>query len=361
MTGYFAGLDVSDQTTAICLLDGRGKPVLETSVATTPAAIAGALKPYRRVLEIVGQEAGTKAAWLHKELTKRKFPVVCLDAYHTHAALAAQRNKTDKNDARGIANVLLRGAFSVSHVKSSDAQNVRLLLGHRRAMLRKAHDLRRSLITAAKLFGVELERRAGKLLLPRRGLSGDPMLEKVMRSIVRATDALEVEIKLLDEMVERLAERDRTCQRLMTVPGIGPLTALTFMAAVDDPRRFASSRNVAAYFGLTPRVFQSGQSSFSGRISRRGDRWVRSALFVSAMTLLINVRKECALRRWGLSLKERRGLKIAAIACARKLAVIMHRMWVTERDFQLSPDKPRDPASTTPAPRRRRKPVRYRH
>jgi transposase len=333
MPKFHAGLDVSDQTTAICVLDKVGKPIFETTVATTPAAIAAALKLYRRSLAGVALESGTKAAWLHKELTKLRFPMVCLDARHAHSALRAKPNKTDRNDARGLATLLNRGLFTTAHIKSDEALRIRVLLSTRKAMQRKALDLQMSVRMTAKIFGAHMERKAGRLVEKRKGHARDDLLLLLSHGTVRASDALMAEVAILDSLVKDMASEDPVCQRLMTIPGVGPITALTFRAAVDDPARFKSSRTIGAYFGLTPRRTQSGQTDFQGRITRRGDTSVRTALCSAASSILTRSKSQSTLRLWALRLREEKGFGVATVACARKLAVIMHRMWVTGEEF----------------------------
>lgn len=337
MGAFYAGLDVSSETTAVCVIDADGRIVAEQSVETTPLAIARALAPYKRVLDKVGQESGSKGVWLHKELTKRRYPMVCMDARVAHGALSTQRNKTDKNDARGLAQVLRNGWYTPAHIKSDDSYRLRMLLTHRRALKRKAISLELVLRGTVKPLGIVIEKAKGELTLKQRKRGADPMIALLADSMVRARNALLREVKRLDELILKFADKDPVCRRLMTVPGVGPLTALTFRAAVDDPNRFKSSRNVAAHFGLTPRSFQSGQSDIRGKISKMGDESVRTALFEAAMVLLCISKSQCRLRQWGLRLKKEKGTKRAAIAVARKLAVIMHRMWVSKRDFDPSP------------------------
>lgn len=333
MSKLHAGLDVSDRSTAICVVDDAGLIVFEASVATTPDEIALALKPYRRVLEHVGQESGTKAAWLHQGLCRRRFPMVCLDARHAQAALAAKRNKTDKNDARGLALLLARGLYTTAHIKSAASQRLHFLLIVRKALQRKALDLQTFMQMSAKTLGVPLEsRRRRTKLVSKRGQ--DPLQASLFEATYRASTGLMHEVKALDKIVLQAARADPICRRLMTIPGVGPITALTFRASVDDPFRFKTSRDVAAYFGLTARRFQSGQTDVSGHITRWGDPSVRAVLYEAACSLLNTCKSQPALRRWGLDLVRRKGFKVAAVACARKLACLMHRMWVTERDFQ---------------------------
>lgn len=333
MSAFYAGLDVSDKTTAVCIVDAEGCVICEEAVDTTPTAIARALAPYKRVLKKVGHESGSRGPWLYKELLRRRYPVVCMDARHVHGALSTRQNKTDKNDARGLAHVLRNGWYTPAYIKSDEAFRLRLLLVHRRSLKRKAVAIDLSLRGSLKVFGAKLDKKSGKITpLNGRGRC-DAFILSLAQSMLRARDALLSEVKRLDALVDKFVFNDRICRRLMTVPGVGPITALTFRAAIDDPHRFSSSRNVAAYFGLTPRRFQSGTIDVTGRISKIGDGSVRSALYEAAFVLLANSKSSSRLRQWGLGIQRAKGFKRAAVAVARKLAVTMHRMWVTETDF----------------------------
>lgn len=332
MSTFYAGLDVSQETTSICVVDHQGSVILETVAPTTPAAIAAALKPHRRVLAKVAHETGSYTPWLHQELLRRRLPVICLDARQTRAALRAQRNKTDRNDARDIAKIVALGFDARAYVKSIEAYRLRLLLTYRRVMHRKAHDLEYALRMSVKAFGEHVKRKGDAILTSGRARK-DPFVAKLNEALMRARLHVLAEAKALDELVETASAKDPVCRRLMTVPGVGPVTALTFRAAIDDPTRFPSSRLVGAHFGLTPRRFQSGKVDLQGGISRYGDDDVRAALYDAAFVMLTVVRKPSGLKRWGMRLREKRGVKYATVACARKLAVILHRMWITETDF----------------------------
>ena len=148
-------------------------------------------------------------------------------------------------------------------------------------------------------------------------------------------------IEVMTQEVERLTKRvldevrvEPTCRRLMTVPGVGPLTALAFRATIDQPNRFRKSRDVGAHLGLTPRRYQSGETDVQGRISRCGDELARTALYEAAHSLLIRSTKWSALRAWGMNVAKRRGMARARVAVARKLAVILHRMWADGSEFR---------------------------
>jgi len=335
MAKVFAGLDVADRTTQVCVVDNSGRTIFECITDTEPIALVNALKPFRRVLGAVGMEAGVKSAWLYKGLTAKKYPVYCLDPLQTHAALSARRNKSDKNDANGMALLLCRGIFAATYVKSYEARRTRTLLVHRKALQRKAIDVFAALRMTLKSFGasVDIKGKTPKVVMAKR----DTEILALAASMLRAHAALKAEYLFLDSMARKQAAADPVCRRLMTIPGVGPLTALTFRAAVDDPERFHSSRNVAAHFGLTPRRFQSGEHDVMGSISKRGDRAVRSVLYEAASVLIAVSKSKAPLRQWATALAARKGFKVAAVACARKLAVIMHRMWITGRDFDASP------------------------
>ena len=139
---------------------------------------------------------------------------------------------------------------------------------------------------------------------------------------------------VLDRHLSQVARKDEVCRRLMTISGVGPIVSLAFKATIDDPTRFKNSKAVAAHLGLTPRVYQSGELDLSGHISKCGDRFMRHALYAAANSHLRISKKWSSLRAWGLKLGKRVGMKKACVAVARKLAIIMHRMWLNEEDFQ---------------------------
>ncbi|MFZ2030973.1 MAG: IS110 family transposase [Vitreimonas sp.] len=337
MAQLFAGLDVSDKTTAICVVNKHGETVWEGSANTDPQALIVALKPYKSLLQAVGLEAGVKAAWLQRGLSSKRYPIVCLDTRHTHAALSARRNKSDVGDAHGIALLLCQGIFATSYVKSQDALYARLLLNNRKVLQSKAHDLHVTLRMTLKQFGAAMRRDGDRLVYDESTKRPDRNLGALAEPIIRAHGQLMAEYNALNQRVHSEANNDAVCRRLMTIPGVGPITALAFKAAVDDPTRFTSSRDLAAYFGLTPTRFQSGGVDVMRKISKRGDKSMRSLLYDAAHTLLVVCRTNAPLRVWALDLAKRKGAKLAKVATARKLCVIMHRMWVTGRDFDASP------------------------
>jgi transposase len=328
---FFTGLDVGMDETAICVVDDKGQVVLETTVVSDPEAIRDALKPYLGRLRRVGHEAGALSPWLHPELLKLGLPVVCLETQHVRAALKAQRNKTDRADALGIAHIMRTGWFRKAHIKSEACYRLRLLLTHRRNLKRKFLDIENAIRHSLKAFGIRLNRtgRGAFAQAVRESVAGDALVSELIDAMLNARAALWKEYLRLHQLVVKLVASHDLCRRFMQIPGVGPVAALSFMTAVDDPARFKRSRDVAAYFGLTSRRWQSGTSiDVQGRISKAGDGDVRRALYEAASALLTRYKRKDKVKTWGLAVAKRAGHRKAVVAVARKLGVIMHAMWV---------------------------------
>jgi transposase len=271
---YYAGLDVSLRTVNICIIDGDGGVAAETKLPSDVQEIVTYLDELEFDIEIVGLEAGTLTQYLTYGLQYAGYDVVCMEARQVKAALSAMRNKTDKHDARGIAQLLRSGWFSQVHVKSLESHRIRTLLSSRKAVLNKCIDLEQEVRGLFKIFGIKLPPKLGhgsfdKVV--RAIIETDETLSHALLPLLDARLALYKTFRVLDNRTRHLAQGDPICERLMTAPGIGYVTALTFKAGVDDPTRFRQSRTVAAHFGLTPRRFQSGEIDFDGRISKSGD------------------------------------------------------------------------------------------
>ena len=335
----YAGLDVSLSDTSVCIVNAEGKVVVERKVASEPGPLALMLQEYGADLRLVGIEASALGGWLQVELSGRGFEAVLIEACHTHVALSTMRNKTDRNDARGIAQLMRLGWFKVVHVKSMEAQRLRMLLGCRKLVVRKLVDVENEIRGTLHAFGLKVGKISrGRFAARVTALSeqADALIAELVLRLLAIRGTLLVEYRRMHLLVVKATLVDPVCRRLMTVPGVGPITALAFRTGVDDPHRFKRSRTVAAHFGITPRRFQSGEVDYSGRISKCGDRDVRQALFDAAGSLLRRCRKTCALRTWGLRIMKRSGIKKATVAVARKLAVIMHRVWLDGSEFRWS-------------------------
>ena len=335
---YYVGLDVSLDTTHLCIVDERGDVVCESKVMSDPAVIGQALQETGYQLKRIGLEAGPLSQWLYGGLWERGWPVVCVDPRQMSASLAAMRNKTDKNDARGISQMMRVGLFRAVHVKSPQTHELRLLLTNRRVLRRKCLDIENEIRGSLKVFGLKVGRVTKYTFVKRvRDLVDDqPRLIMVIEPMLRARQVLFDEFTRLHRLVLDVVRRDEVCRRLTTVPGVGPITALAFKTAVETPERFARSKTVGAHFGLTPRHYSSGQIDYQGHISKCGDAMVRTALYEAASALLTRVRAPSALKSWGLRIAKRAGAKRARVALARKLAVILHRMWIDGTAFQTN-------------------------
>jgi transposase len=332
---YFAGLDASLETVNLCIVDGDGNVLLEQKVGSEPAEIVAVLQRFGRPLKRIGLEAGPTSSWLFSALRAAGYPALCLECRHVKAGLGAMRNKTDRNDARGIAHLVRLGWFRVVHVKSEEAQQIRMMLVNRGLLLGKLQDIENSIRGSLKVFGLKLghvtkrsfEARVLELVEARSALAA------ITAPMLRVRRVLMDEFAHLDGMARKLARHDAICRRLMTVPGVGVIVALTYRTGVDVPERFQRSRDVGAHFGLTPRRYSSGQIDYDGHISRCGDEMVRTALYQAAHVLMHHGRW-CGLRGWAMRIAKRSGAKLAKVALARKLAVVLHRMWMEGTEFR---------------------------
>jgi transposase len=334
---FYVGLDVSVKRTAVCIMDSAGKVARETSVESTPEAIAAAIGGSRDVVERVGLEAGVSSAWLARGLIAIGLPAIVIDATHAAAALKTGfRNKTDRNDARGIADLMRVNKFRGVWVKSATAQRERALLTVREQLRRQSLDARNtiwSILQGEGLKPAKLSNPAFAVLV--KETLDDPDIGPLVRPLAAIAQQLDEQVAQLDRTIAARAKASVPCRRLMTVPGVGPLVALTYATGVDQPHRFRNARTLGAHFGLTPRRFQSGEVDWSGRISRAGDAAVRRALYQAANVLIHHSKGWCALKSWAVRLAKRRGLGKAKVALARKLAVVLHKMWTSGEDYRL--------------------------
>lgn len=335
---YFTGLDVSVKETSVCIVDKAGKVIREVKVATKPAAILEVLKQDALAIERIGLEAGPLSQWLYSALVEAGLPVICVETRHMKAALSAQVNKSDRNDARGIAQMMRVGLYRPVHVKTLSSQKHRMLLTSRRLLQSKALDIENDLRCTLRNFGLKLGM-AGAVKFEdrvRELLADHADLVAIVEPLLIARRVLREQVGVLHRQLLEIARQDEVCRRLTTVPGVGPVVALTFRATVDVPTRFARSKSVGAAFGLTPRRQQSGEIDRMGRISKCGDGLMRETLFEAALVLMTVTRKWSWLKAWGMKIARQRGMKRAIVAVARRLAVIMHRMWVDGSEFRWS-------------------------
>jgi len=355
---HFAGLDVSVKETSICIVDDAGKIVREVKVASEPEALLAVLKNLAYHFKRIGLEAGPLSQWLFSALAEAGLPVICVETRHMQAVLKAQINKTDRNDARGIAQMMRAGLYRPVHVKTIRSQKLRMLLTHRKLLQSKAIAIENDLRGTLRNFGlkvgvvgkVKFEARIRELVenLPDLAVLVEPMLivrrtlreqivilHRRLLAIVRVRE----QIVILHRRLLAIVRDDEVCRRLMTTPGVGPVVALTYRATVDVPARFRKSKAVGAVFGLTCAKYQSGEVDRNGRISRCGDEMMRVMLYEAAQSMLRS-KKWSWLKAWAMQIARRRGMKKAIVALARRLAVIMHRIWVDGTEFRWTREQP---------------------
>ena len=335
---HYVGLDVSLKQTSICVVNQAGSVVREGVVDSDPELIAAFVRSKAPGALRIGLETGPTATWLWTELKRLGLPVICIDARHAKAVLKIQINKSDRNDAAGIARIMQTGWFKEVRVKDIDSHLVKALLVSRALLVKIKRDLENQIRGLLKNLGLVVGRAKFNVFGVRTEelIEDRPELAAVIRPLLAARKAIEEQICDLDRKVLTLARHDMQVRSFMTVPGVGPVTALCFKATIDDPTRFKRSRSVGAYVGLTTRRHASGEVDWSGRISKCGDTMLRMYLFEAAGVLLTRVPKWSALKAWGMRLAKRNGLRKAKVAVARKLAVILHRMWIDGTEFNWS-------------------------
>jgi transposase len=330
MSILYAGLDVSLEQTSVCVVNAEGSIVKEVKVSSDPASIVGSLLELKGTFERVGLEAGPLSQWLFFGLKDAGLPAYCIETRHAKAAITAMSlNKTDRNDARSIAQLVRSGWFKSVHVKSIESQELRTLLTSREFLVNKARDHENEIRGALRPHGLKVGQVSSRAFAGRiRELVADrPRLSLCMEALLASREVLMKQLAILHATLLRVVKNDELCVRFMGIPGVGPVTALAFKTTIDRPDRFRRSADVGAHLGLVPRQFQSGETDRRGRIAKTGDTLTRTALFAAANVMLSRSTQWTALKYWGVTVAKRSSLKKAKIAVARKLAVIMHRMW----------------------------------
>lgn len=324
------------------MINEHGKIVREAQAASEPEALAHWMEELDGTITAVGLEAGPLSQWLHRGLTEAGLDVVLMETRQVKGALKAMPIKTDRRDAEGIARLLHLGWFRPVHCKSVSAQEVRAVLGARKAVQQGFIALEMSLRGLLRNFGLKVgtisrgrfEHRIRELTM------GNPMLEAATEPMLRARLSLRQELAGLERRVRQLAEEDPACRRMMSMPGVGAVVALTYRSAIDDPGRFTSSKKVGPWVGLTPSRNQSGERDVSGGITKAGDVNLRRAL-CQAATVMMHRGRSTWLRTWAAQVARRRGTKRAMVALARRIGVILHRMWIDDMDFHADAPAPK--------------------
>jgi transposase len=333
---HYAGIDVSLEYSSICIVDTTGKIVREGKAASEPAALMAWFGSLGFALVRIGLEAGPLSQWLYAAMKQAGLAVELLETRHVRKAFEAMPVKSDRNDARGIGQLMRLGWFRPVHCKSIGAQETRAVLTARKLVQSKLQDVENSLRGILRGFGLKVGKTTNRSFAGRiqELVINHATLEIIATALLSVHAVLLREFKTFDKRVRSMARSDAKARLLMSTPAVGPIVALTYASAIDDPGRFKSSKRVGAHFGLTPKKYQSGETDVTGRISKIGDATVRTALYEAAHIILIKPIKGCTqLKSWAMRIARRSGMKKAKVALARKLAVILHRMLVNGTSF----------------------------
>ena len=336
---HYAGIDVSLECSSVCVVDASGKILREAKVASEPEALIAWFGSLGFGLERIGLEAGPLSQWLFAAMKAAGLAVELLETRHVRKAFEAMPVKSDRNDARGIAQLMRLGWFRPVHCKSLNAQETRAILTARKLVQSKLRDVENSLRGILRGFGLKV----GKTTEP--GFAGrieelvesHPRLQGIADALLAVREVLRKEFAAFEKQTRKLARSDLRTRLLMSTPAVGPIVALTYASAIDDPSRFKSSKQAGAHFGLTPKKHQSGETDYTGRISKIGDGSVRTALYEAAHIMLTKPLKGCSqLKSWAMRIARRASMSKAKVALARRLAVIMHRMLADGTPFNAA-------------------------
>jgi transposase len=335
----YAGIDVSLECSSVCVVDANGKILREARVASEPEVLIAWFRSYGFDLERIGLEAGPLSQWLFAAMRQAGLAVELLETRHVRDAFKAMPVKSDRNDARGIAQLMRLGWFRPVHCKSMSAQETRTLLTARKLVQSKLRDVENSLRGILRGFGLKVGKTtegefAGRI---EELVAGHPHLQVIAKALLAVRAVLRKEFASFEKQARKMARSDTRARLLMSTPAVGPIVALTYASAIDDPTRFRSSKQAGAHFGLTPKKHQSGETDYTGRISKIGDSSVRTALYEAAHVMLTKPLKGCSqLKSWAMRIARRAGMSKAKVALARRLAVIMHRMLADATPFNAA-------------------------
>ena len=333
---HYAGIDVSLECSSVCVVDANGKIVREDKIASEPEALIAWFASLGHGMTRIGLEAGPLSQWLYATMKQAGLAVELLETRRVRDAFSAMPVKSDRNDARGIAQLMRLGWFRPVHCKSIGAQEVRAMLTARKLVQSKLQDVENSLRGILRGFGLKVGKVTPKTFAGRirELVAGHPNLQGIAQALLSVRGVLLRELDGFEKRVRCMARADAKAKLLMSTPAVGPIVALTYASAIDDPARFKSSKQAGAHFGLTPKRYQSGTIDRTGRISKIGDGAVRTALYQAAHIMLTKPVKGCAeLKSWAMRIAKRAGYRKAKVALARKLAVIMHRMLADAATF----------------------------
>jgi transposase len=336
---YYAGLDVAMKETFMCVVDETGKRVFESKASTSPQTIHEELAKSGVSLEKIGLEAGSLSKFLTKGLQELDLNAICIDARKMAAILSVTINKTDKNDARGIADAMRCNHYKEVNLRNCEDNAMSIFLNSRSTLVEHRGRLKNTVRGFLKTYGLCLgevsHTKFSKIVcevisdLPAEVTCG-------IEGLLKSYDLMNEQIKKMDKQLNELCKKDKEVQRLMEIPGVGMVVAMSYKADIGDPTRFEKSESVGAYYGMTPRQYSSGETVKMGCISKCGSKNMRTLLTEAAIVMLTRSKVWSPLKAWGIKLMKKHGFKKAAMAVGRKLSVIMHRMLITGENFRFS-------------------------
>lgn len=335
---HFIGLDVSMKETTICVKKECGKIIAETTRDTDPQDIANFIQRFEDIKKI-GLESGSLSHWLTRELRQIGLPAICVDAKHLSAFLSTRINKTDRNDAEGIADAMRANLYKEVYVKSPQALEIKALLNTRRLLIEQTIQVKNHIRGLLKIHGIRLGVVGRKTFIDaiqEAMMNTGDLFKLTIQTALNSYQNLLKEFEVLDRAIRTIAKKEEAAKLLMTMPGIGPVTAMAYLGEIGDPNRFTDSNDVGAFFGLTPTQYSSGEINRQGAISKQGPAYVRNLLFEAAVVMLTRTSTWNNLKAWGLKIMRRHGFKKAAAAVARKIAVILHQMLIKNEKFKMS-------------------------
>lgn len=336
--GNYIGLDVSMKETSICIVNEKGEIIYEGNEKTDPKLLAIKIRSQASSVERIALESGSLSNWLVTELEKEGLPVVCVDARHMAAVLSTTPNKNDKNDARGIAQALRAGYVRLVSIKPQQDVDTGMMLTARKMLVGQRRTLKNTIRGLLKAYGIRIQTSGSQLfirLVSEQILNLPLTCQVSIRSLIVAYELMDKEISTLSSHLEEIARSDEEVKLLMTIPGVGVITGLSFKTVIRNPSRFQDSRDVGAYLGMTPREYSSGESQRRGRISKCGHSQMRCLLVEAATVMLTRTKSWSKPKAWALKIAKKKGMKKATVALGRKLSVIMHRMLITKEEFKF--------------------------
>ena len=329
----YCGIDLASKASALCIMDAQGEIIEEYEIPTDEDGIRARMGKTPTLRCVI--EASPLAEWMARQVERYGHEARIIDPRRAKAVLCTKK-KTDRINARDLAQMGRTGWYTEVHRKSEPARLLRTYLGAHAGLKETAKAQNARVRGLLRAHGIKVGKVSEKEFAPRiRELVKvrAPRLTAIVEPLLRVWRQAVDEAQAMKKIIAAMAKAEPLCQLLMSAPGVGPLTASAYVATIDDPHRFRRSEQVGAYVGIVPRIYQSGDTAYLGRITKEGDRLLRWLLVEAAHCLLTHTKKDCTLKRWGLQLQARKGAGKAKVAVARKLAVILHRMWITGEKF----------------------------